>query len=98
MGLSSSSTLTDAWAQYSDNLSYDDGAGSVSQARLFRAACRWLLANLPRQSGGPTVSTQMSPDLIAKELENVTRWLDGHDTTVNPNPGVTAIGFNEVRT
>ena len=97
MGLTSTSTLTDAWAQYADNLSYDDGAGSVAQARLFRAACRWLLANLPRQSSGQSTSVQMSPELIAKELERATTWIDSHDTTDNPNPGVTHIGFNEVR-
>jgi hypothetical protein len=97
MALDSTSTIADAWAQYADNLSYDDGAGSLAKARLFRHACRWLLAHLPQQSSAGSTGITMSPALIAAQETRVCGWLDAHDTTVNPNPGATAIGFNEVR-
>ncbi len=45
MALSSSSTLSDALAQYDDNMSWD---GDAAKAVLFLAAIRWLLVHRPQ--------------------------------------------------
>ncbi len=46
MGLNSSSTQSDALAQYNDNLDWD---GDITKARLALEAIRWLLINRPQQ-------------------------------------------------
>lgn len=45
MALSSTSTLTDALAQYNDNLSWE---GDITKATAALAAIRWLMVNRPK--------------------------------------------------
>ncbi len=53
MALTSSSTLTDALAQYNDNLSWD---GNVTKARLALEALRFIRINRPQATGRESVS------------------------------------------
>lgn len=64
MALSSSSTLSDALAQYNDNLSWE---GDVAKATLYLEAIRWLLVNRPQTSSIQGRSLSYS----ALELEKI---------------------------
>lgn len=57
MGLTSASTLTDALAQYNDNLGWD---GDATKAALALEAVRWLLANRALSQGVAGVSINFS--------------------------------------
>jgi hypothetical protein len=64
MAISSSSTLADVRAQYEDNCDYQDSA-SVTKARLFANACRFLILRLPQtvthgnQAGTETIGMDL---------------------------------------
>ncbi len=64
MALSSSSTLSDALAQYNDNLSWE---GDITAATLYLEAIRWLLVNRPQTSSIQGRSLSYS----ALELEKI---------------------------
>lgn len=79
MALTSSSTLTDALAQYDDNLSWE---GDAVKAVLFLAAIRWLLVHRPqtnsiqgRSIGYNALETQKAEvaAYVAKHGANVNR-------------------------
>jgi hypothetical protein len=67
MALDSTSTLTDALAQYNDNLSWE---GNSTKAKNCLEAIRWLLVNRPRMTSdaGTTLNYQ-SMEQEKKRLE-----------------------------
>lgn len=89
MALSSSSTIDDAVAQYRDSCGWQ-GSGSVSTARDFAEACRWLTQASPTGVSAKGISVS-GGDLTA-QLERVDAWLEANAPTrrgvtrVRPSP------------
>jgi len=83
MSLTSSSTRTDAIAQYNDNLSWE---GNPAKAVLSLEAVRWLLANRP------TRFTRNDRSLDYESLQRLEEKLSGyislHGNSVNRAPFV----------
>lgn len=68
MALTSSSTLTDALAQYNDNLSWEGNSG---KATLALEAIRWLLINRPQTTGAEIANVNFeSLETEKARLEN----------------------------
>ena len=72
MALTSASTLTNALAQYNDNLLWD---GDVTKARLALEAIRWLLANRPAQTTREGVGINYAD--LAEEKKKLQQIVDG---------------------
>ncbi len=72
MALTSASSITDALAQYNDNLLWD---GNVTKARLALEAIRWLLINRPQATGREGVSIDYTD--LAAEKEKLELIVDG---------------------
>jgi hypothetical protein len=93
--LSGSSTISEVWAAYDDNASYEED-GSAAKCAAFITACRILLRRQPSRSaktggaGGGGSDVQFDPALIAAELERARKWravnrTDGPARTVYPD-------------
>lgn len=80
MSLSSSSTVAEARAQYRDNLDWDD-SGSVSKAKLYRQAIRFLLDAEPDGSAEGASWTARS---LESELVRVNAFLDSQTAAAGP--------------
>jgi hypothetical protein len=81
MPITSTSTIDQIKAAYVDNSAYDVNA-SVAQAKLFVQACRVLLLVMPKMAGQDRATLSLSPELVAQQLADATRWLGGQaDTT-----------------
>lgn len=78
MALSSSSTLSDALAQYDDNLSWE---GDAAKAVLFLAAIRWLLVHRPQSNSiqGRTVNY----NALETQKAEVAEYVATHGAGVN---------------
>lgn len=95
-------TYDDASDQYDDNSDWDDGAGDVSKARLFKQACRVLIRKTPSLAmhtamGGPH---QLMHDIkvVQAELNRVVAWLEIHDSTLTAaSPRSTQLVLDEFR-
>ena len=59
-------TLANALAQYTANVAYDSGAGSVTMAEDFVAACRALI--------GHVADMQRQGQTMAQFTENLRQW------------------------
>ncbi len=79
MSLSSTSTLTDALAQYNDNLFWD---GSATKAQAAIEAVRFILVNRPQR-----MADGMGKDVnyaeLAKEKEKLENFLNRSSSQVN---------------
>jgi len=76
-------TLATARAAYLDNADYD-ADGSVSKAKLFRTACRQLLALLPSDSsmaGGFSSNVSFRVEEISRQLSSVQAFIANNDTS-----------------
>ena len=76
MALTSSSTLSDALAQYNDNLSWE---GSASKAVLALEAVRWLLAN--RAQGFSIEGRSLNYASLEKEKDQLETFVANNSTT-----------------
>ena len=76
MALDSDSTITDALAQWNDNLAWDDDATKAAAAL---EAARWLLANRPAQSSGPSVTLSYAD--LEKEIVRLAAYVRATSTT-----------------
>lgn len=76
--------FSDAQAQYLDNLDYDD-TGSLAKARLFRAACRALLA-MPVEHRQGRAGTRFDRAAIPEQLREVQRFLAERSPSSSPAP------------
>lgn len=94
--LTSASTVDDARECYADNLSYETD-GSVTKARAFIEACKYLLLTLPKSIGvtGGT-NAAMSPELIQRQLEYAQRWVALNNTSSNGG-SVRHLSFRNLR-
>ena len=63
--LTSSSTIAQIEAAYTDNASYVED-NSVAKCRAFITACTILLLKLPAESGTREGQMRLNPDLIQK--------------------------------
>jgi len=76
-------SLTATLAAFDENADYD-AVGSVSKAKLFRTACRRLIAKLPAQASrggsGGNQSFGYRIDEIRAMLQEVEAWLALNDT------------------
>jgi len=75
MTLTSSSTDAAVWAEYDDNASYEEQS-SVSMARSFVTACRFLLRRTPQMAmhdGKNQIQNNLT--VIREELERAQRWI-----------------------
>lgn len=84
-GLSSSSTVSDAQAQYRNNLTYE-ASGSVAMANLLVEACLFLLEAKFSEAGKGTENLRFDPQLLENRLSEARRW-------INANGGASAAGF-----
>lgn len=73
-------TYEGASAGYLANSDYDDGAGSVEKARLFRAACRALQMLRPTSAAAGGASHTFDAAAIRTELQRVQGWLAANDS------------------
>lgn len=81
--LDSSSTLTEIKAAYATNASYQEDE-SLSKARAFATACRFLLLKLPKrmvQGGRSGEEIELDLGLIRQELKAVTSWLASNSSS-----------------
>ena len=76
MALTSSSTLSDALAQYNDNLSWD---GDAAKAAAALEAIRWLLIN--RASSIATEGESANYESLKSEKERLERYLGAVDVS-----------------
>lgn len=78
MALDSTSTLTDAMAQYNDNLSWD---GDITMATAALAAIRWLLINRPKiiETNDRTINFE----LLMTEQAKLEKFVGNFSTSVN---------------
>jgi hypothetical protein len=78
--LTSASTLEEVQAAYYDNADYD-AVGSVTKAKDFIVACRYLILHLPRNIN--TAGSGVSPNVIdvRSEMQRAQTWLASNDTT-----------------
>lgn len=78
MALSNSSTLSDALAQYDDNMSWE---GDASKAVLFLAAIRWLLVHRPQTNSiqGRTIGY----NALESQKAEVAAYVATHGANVN---------------
>lgn len=79
-------TYDEACEQYDDNCDWDDGAGDVAKARLFKQACRILLRKTPTLAmhtamGGPH-QVMHDVKVVQAELNRVVSWLNGNDPAI----------------
>ena len=84
MALTKDSTLQEALDQWNDNLAWEE---DVTTAKAARDAARWMLANRPAQSSGPSVTlsyADLEKDLVrlealvrAMSTTNRRRWTRG---------------------
>ena len=76
-------SLADTLAAFDENADYDADA-SPAKAKLFRTACRRLIAKLPSQasrgSSGGNQEFGFRVDEIRKMLQEVEAWLALNDT------------------
>jgi len=88
--LSSSSTLVEVKAAYDDNASYEEDA-SVSKAKAFVTACRFLLRRLPKRSAGSAGSgeIELNSEQIERQLEEARKWVAANDTAPATSVGHT---------
>lgn len=78
MALTSSSTLTDALAQYNDNLRW---RGDLTKAKNLHEAVLWLLANRTEESErGPVKSKYSDLQELEKKLDE---WIAANDTALS---------------
>ncbi len=78
MALSSSSTLSDALAQYDDNLSWE---GDAAKAVLFLAAIRWLLVHRPQSTS--IQGRSINYNAIERQEAKVAEYVATHGANVN---------------
>ena len=78
MALTSTSTLTDALAQYNDNLSWD---GDITKATLALAAIRWLLINRPKIIA--TNDRSVNFEILFAEQAKLEQYVSKFGTGVN---------------
>ena len=73
--LSSASSTAQILASYYDNASYEEDA-SVSKAKAFITACRFLILKFPKKAkeGGGS-ETEIDPSQIAREQAHARAWL-----------------------
>lgn len=101
MSLSSTSTLIEVRAAYDDNADYDDGAGDIAKARLFKQAVRILIRRTPAESRSGADAVRDDTARMKEELDEVKRWLTANDPA---HAGTRAAGsvrhasFREFRT
>lgn len=77
--LTSSSTDAQVFAAYDDAASYAED-DDPAKAKLFVTAVRILLRRLPTFSAHGTARTQLSTELLQKQLERAEEWLASNDT------------------
>lgn len=78
MALTSSSTLSDALAQYNDNMSWE---GNSTKAANCLEAIRWLLVNRPLRTSKDDHSVDF--DALKEEKKALTDYLDTHGSSIN---------------
>ncbi len=78
MALSSSSTLSDALAQYDDNMSWD---GDATKAVLFLAAIRWLLVHRPQTNS--IQGRSISYNALETQKAEVAAYVSQYGANVN---------------
>jgi len=78
MSLDSTSTLTEALAQYNDNLSWD---GDITKATAALAAIRWLLINRPKVI--ETNNRIVNYELLMSEQAKLEKFVSNFSTSVN---------------
>ena len=83
MALSSSSTLSDALAQYDDNMSWE---GDAAKAVLFLAAIRWLLVHRPQTNS--IQGRNISYNALESQKAEVAAYVAKHGAGVNRSPFV----------
>lgn len=76
--ISSSSDLSDALAQYNDNLDWE---GDATKAQKCLAAIRWLLVNRPLRTSKDDHSVDF--DALKEEKKALTDYLDTHGSSIN---------------
>jgi hypothetical protein len=90
-------TLTATLAAFDENADYD-ADGSVAKAKLFRTACRRLIAKLPAQASrggtGGNQSFAYQVDEIREMIHEVEAWLALNDPDTY---GVTHPDFSNSR-
>lgn len=78
MALSSTSTLTDALAQYNDNLSWE---GDITKATAALAAIRWLMVNRPKIIA--TNDRSINFELLMSEQAKLESFVSKFSTSVS---------------
>lgn len=95
--LTSTSTLAEVKAAYDDNASYEEDS-SVTKARSFITACRFLIRRLPQRakhggtSGGEEIEIDMTT--LEKQLSEAQKWIQSNNTT---GTGVGEVRFLSVQ-
>lgn len=75
--LTSSSTLADIKASYLNNASYSED-NSLSKAKAFVTACRFLLLKLPNRASHAGEEIQLDPRMIQDEMKIAIRWISSN--------------------
>ncbi len=95
--LTSSSTLAQIKAAYDDNASYYED-GSVTKAKAFITACRFLLRRIPAsasESGQNRVDFDMG--LIQKEMADAMEFVAANASSSSGSAKARVIGFENFR-
>jgi hypothetical protein len=96
MAITSSSSYEDVRDEYLDNLSYDAN-DSLSEAKLFRAACRAILvfAQSSKHGAGGGEEVEFNLDIIQKQLEEANAWIASHPDNTSGAGNVAYVDFRE---
>ncbi len=78
MSLTSASTITDALAQYNNNLSWDNDS---AKAVLALEAVRWLLINRPQRTGRESVAIDYAD--LADEKKRLEQFIADSTSSVS---------------
>lgn len=92
--LDSDSTDAQVNNAYDNSASYAED-GSVTKARAFITACRFLLRRMVKQAGHGPATLTLSPELVLQEMRDAQSWLAANPATTNA--GVIHYGFKEIR-
>jgi hypothetical protein len=96
VALTSASTDAQVEAAYDDNADYDSGSGSVTKARDYQQACRFLLRRYPTTVGAGGTSLGRDTKVLQDELKRVDEWLNLNDSARNTSQ-VTVADLREAR-
>jgi hypothetical protein len=89
-------SITEAHEAYIANLDYDD-EGDVAKARLFRAACRYLLMVRPNETWQGQDKLRIEPTALQQQYDDVKAWLKANDVSSTPAKRGSHVRYADLR-